>query len=60
MKINKSWHEAHVMPKNASFEQRVQWHTEHLKHCSCRRDLPKKLVEEMKKRGIPIPESEIA
>lgn len=47
------------MPKNASFEQRVQWHTEHLKHCSCRSSLPKKLVEEMKKRGIPVPESEI-
>jgi hypothetical protein len=44
------------MPKNATFEQRVAWHLEHLKHCSCRRELPKKLVEEIKKKGIPIPE----
>ncbi|MCW5922296.1 MAG: hypothetical protein KIS77_08135 [Saprospiraceae bacterium] len=55
MKINKEWHEQNPMPKNATFEQRVAWHLEHLKNCSCRRELPKKLVEEMKKRGIPIP-----
>lgn len=55
MKINKAWHEQHIMPKNASFEQRVAWHLEHLKHCSCRREIPKKLAEEMKRRGIPIP-----
>lgn len=56
MKINKEWHEQNPMPKNATFEQRVAWHLEHLKNCSCRRELPKKLAEEMKKRGIPIPE----
>jgi len=38
--INKEWHLANKMPKNASFEQRVEWHREHLKHCSCRTDLP--------------------
>ncbi|MBV6440955.1 MAG: hypothetical protein EPGJADBJ_02631 [Saprospiraceae bacterium] len=32
------------------------WHLEHRKNCSCRRGFPKKLVEEMKKRGIPVPE----
>ena len=56
MKINKEWHEKNVMPKNATFEQRLAWHLEHRKNCSCRRDLPKKLVEEMKERGIPVPE----
>ncbi len=44
------------MPKNATFEQRLEWHLEHQKNCSCRRELPEKLVLEMKKRGIPIPE----
>ncbi len=39
-KINKEWHLANKMPKNARFEQRVEWHREHLKHCSCRTDLP--------------------
>lgn len=49
MKINKEWHLEHTMPKRATFDQRVEWHTEHLKHCSCRKDFPKKLKEEMVK-----------
>jgi hypothetical protein len=55
MKINKAWHEQHKMPKNASFEQRVQWHLEHLKNCQCRPNIPKKLAGEMAKKGIKIP-----
>ncbi|MBK8566174.1 MAG: hypothetical protein IPN76_23245 [Saprospiraceae bacterium] len=55
MKINKAWHEQHKMPKNASFEQRVQWHLEHLKNCQCRPSIPKKLAEEMAKKGLKIP-----
>ena len=34
--INKEWHEANKMAKNASFEQRVEWHRAHLMHCACR------------------------
>ncbi len=51
MKINKAWHEKNVMPKNPGFEQRVKWHLEHQKHCTCR-PIPGKLAEEMKKKGI--------
>jgi hypothetical protein len=51
MKINKIWHEKNRMPKNANFEQRVKWHLEHQKNCSCR-PVPEKLVAEMKKKGI--------
>jgi NAD(P)-dependent dehydrogenase (short-subunit alcohol dehydrogenase family) len=40
--------------KNASIEQRIKWHLEHLKHCDCRTDLPAKLKEEMKKRKIKV------
>jgi hypothetical protein len=54
MSINKEWHMAHSMPKNATIEQRIQWHLEHLKHCSCRTDLPARLKEEMKKRKINV------
>jgi hypothetical protein len=39
-KINKDWHLANKMPKNATFEQRVEWHKGHLKNCACRTDLP--------------------
>jgi hypothetical protein len=50
--INKEWHEKNIMPKNPSFEQRVKWHKEHLKNCKCRTEIPAKLKEEMKERGI--------
>lgn len=54
MKINKEWHEKNKMPKSATFEQRVKWHLEHLKNCSCRREIPKKLAGEMKRRKMPM------
>lgn len=52
-KINAIWHKAHPMPKNPAVEERIQWHLEHRKHCACR-DIPAKLKEEMRKRGITI------
>jgi hypothetical protein len=51
MKINKEWHDKNVMPKNPTFEHRMQWHLEHQKNCSCR-PIPPKLKEEMKKKNI--------
>ena len=51
MKMNKEWHLKHAMPKNPSIDQRIKWHLEHQKNCSCR-PIPEKLAEEMKKRGI--------
>ena len=55
MKINKEWHLAHKMPKNATTEERIQWHLAHHKACGCHPAFPVKLVEEMKKRNIPVP-----
>jgi hypothetical protein len=37
------------MPKNPTFEQRIAWHTEHEKRCSCR-PMPEKLRAEMERR----------
>jgi len=51
MPINKEWHEKHKMPKNAKFEERVEWHLGHIKNCSCA-PIPKKLKEEMDRRGV--------
>ena len=45
--MNQQWHEKNVMPKNPTLEQRVKWHREHLKHCSCRKP-PKSIVELLK------------
>lgn len=53
MKINKEWHLAHPMPKKATLEQRIEWHLEHHKNCHCR-EIPPRLVEEIKRRGIAI------
>lgn len=54
MAINKEWHLKNKMPKNATFEERVEWHTEHNVNCNCRSGFPKKLEDEMKNRGIKI------
>ena len=42
MVINKEWHKKNKMPKNPSFEERVDWHKEHLKNCGCM-PIPKRL-----------------
>lgn len=52
MKLNKQLHQAHKMSKNATIEQRIEWHVEYLKNCQCRTDYPEKLKIEMEKRGI--------
>ena len=48
-KLNKEWHRAHPMPKHATTDQRIEWHFQHAKHCSCR-PVPEKLRTEIKKR----------
>lgn len=35
-KTNKLWHEEHRMPKNATVQQRIEWHVAHAKACGCR------------------------
>jgi hypothetical protein len=46
MKINKEWHLKNRMPKNPTFEERMNWHIEHSKHCACR-EMPDKLRKEI-------------
>lgn len=51
-KINSEWHRANKMPKNPTFDQRMQWHAEHQKFCNCRtpsRELAEQINEWMKK-----------
>lgn len=49
MKLNKEWHTQNPMPKNATLDERIEWHSEHAKHCACR-EMPEKIKEEIKKR----------
>lgn len=48
--MNRAWHEAHPMPKNATLDQRVEWHLEHAKECACR-DLPESVKAELARRA---------
>lgn len=50
-KINKEWHLANKMPKNPTFEQRMEWHINHLKDCNCypMSEKLKREIEEYKK-----------
>jgi hypothetical protein len=50
MKLNKEWHLQHRMPKNPTMEERIRWHIEHAKHCTCR-EMPATIKEEIKKRS---------
>jgi len=52
--MNRTWHEAHVMPKNASDEQRMIWHRAHQKACACR-PIPARLLGKM--QGTPAKQS---
>ena len=52
--LNKGWHQHHVMPKNASIEQRLRWHVAHARACGCRQ-LPPTVIAELRRRGQTIP-----
>jgi hypothetical protein len=51
--INKEWHLKHTMPKNPSLDERVEWHIEHARACSCR-EIPRSILKEIKKRKIKV------
>jgi hypothetical protein len=46
--INKAWHAAHKMPKNATYAQRLRWHVAHAKNCACRKP-PESMREEVER-----------
>ena len=50
--INREWHEANRMPRNATLAQRVEWHVAHAAACSCR-EMPASVRAELAKRGSP-------
>lgn len=54
-RINRAWHEDHPMPKNATPEQRMDWHAGHAAHCGCRA-MPAGVIKLFTDRGLPVPE----
>jgi hypothetical protein len=51
VKINEQWHKAHRLPRNASFEQRLEWHRDHARECGCRKS-PENIRLELEQRGM--------
>jgi hypothetical protein len=54
MKLNKEWHLTHKMPRNASFEERLNWHMLHAENCQCR-EMPESIRRELEARGWTAP-----
>ena len=41
--MNREWHKQHKMPRTMTSKERVEWHLEHTRNCSCR-PFPKGLL----------------
>ena len=48
MALNKEWHRDNRMPPKATRAQRVRWHAEHAKQCSCR-EIPESIRQDVRK-----------
>lgn len=44
MALNKDWHLQNRMPKNPTVEEKIKWHLEHQKNCTCF-PIPKSILE---------------
>jgi hypothetical protein len=49
--INREWHLEHRMPRNATLEQRLEWHRSHAANCNCR-EMPASIRKELEARGL--------
>jgi hypothetical protein len=49
----RAWHKAHRMPKNATPDQRIEWHLAHAQNCACR-EIPPGILNLMKEHGIGV------
>ena len=49
-KMNAAWHAENRMPKNATRDQRIDWHVRHAEACACR-PAPEALRDDIAKRA---------
>jgi hypothetical protein len=47
--MNREWHKQHKMPERATENERIEWHLEHARNCTCR-PVPKGLLAKMGKK----------
>lgn len=52
--MNKEWHDAHKLPRNATLEERINWHMLHAENCGCR-EMPDGIRRELEARGWDAP-----
>jgi len=52
--INREWHAAHKLGRNASLDDRLAWHLDHAANCDCR-EMPLAIRREAEARGLPVP-----
>ena len=56
MALNADWHDAHPMPDDAGFDQRVDWHADHAEACGCREppaDIAEAIAERQDEASAP-------
>ena len=49
-KLNSEWHLTHKLPRNATLEERLDWHALHAENCHCR-EMPESIRRELEARG---------
>jgi hypothetical protein len=56
--LNRAWHAEHRLPRDATLEERLDWHLAHAAACGCR-DMPPSIRKELEARGLvgPTPRS---
>ena len=62
-KLNREWHEANRMPRNASLPERLRWHQRHARVCGASSPNPAPLVvsaaDPLNFRGILTPDERV-
>ena len=58
MTINREWHALHKLSRDATLEERLNWHLKHAANCDCR-EMPPSIKLELEARGLlePTPRS---
>jgi hypothetical protein len=51
MALNREWHATHRLARNATLQQRLDWHLAHAAACGCR-VMPESIRQELAARGL--------
>ncbi len=54
-RVNKAWHQQHVLGSHARLDDRVTWHLAHAHECACR-PIPPSVAAAIAARGLAVPD----